>query len=485
MRLSLKFKLIGAFLLIVSCLPIIGGIGLYFSKQTSKKYARIVQMNVSGAETFEALRQSLKDLVQYTIWQALPENTKVEFEKATEKIQMAKKIFENGSSQLLDDSATLQDKAEVDVLSKKWSSLVLLSEKVSKLAAENDPKNSFEMLKILRTSFNSAAEDYSDNLSILAESRNKRIDGYVADTENLNRTGFWINLGIVISGFLLALALGIQFASSLAKNLNTVAGKLSAEADEMNLHSEQISESSSNVSGMVSNSAASLVQISGTFDEITNVFKRSSKNAEQAVALAEASATSAQVGESNMIGLFQSMKEISTSSNKISSIVSLIDGISFQTNLLALNAAVEAARAGENGKGFAVVADAVRSLAQKSAGAVKDIEVIINEIMEKISLGTLQVDKSGVAIKNILQSVEKVSKISVDISSEIKQQVLGIDQVNSALKVIDGSTQNTARSAHEMTNSANLMSKQAVELNDQSNLLRLIIAGENRYKKVR
>ncbi len=482
MRFSLRYKLIGAFLLIVCCLPIIGGIGLFFSKQTSKNYNRVVQIGVAGTETYGALQQAAKDLIQYTIWQTLPGNSKTDIEKATEKIETAKKIFENASAQLLDESSTDQDKILFADLAKKWQTLTEYSGQISKISLAKS--NDAQMFQILRGVFNVSAEAYSESLSKMSESQSAKIDALMSDTEKINRTGLWTNLGVIVAGFLLALALGISFANTLSKSLNNVASQLSAEADEVNHHSDQISEHSQNVSDMISESSTSILQISSSFHQITQVVKRSSNNADLALVLSNESTTSAQQGEKEMHGVIQSMKEISGSSSKISSIAALIDDISFQTNLLALNAAVEAARAGEHGKGFAVVADAVRALAQKSAEAVKDIEAIVDENLEKINQGVQRVDKSNMVLKNILQAVEKVTKINSDIASDSKQQTTGIDQINKALKVIDATTQDTAKSTQDMASSASLMSKQAVELNDQANLLRKIIIGEDRFKKV-
>jgi methyl-accepting chemotaxis protein-1 (serine sensor receptor) len=167
------------------------------------------------------------------------------------------------------------------------------------------------------------------------------------------------------------------------------------------------------------------------------------------------------------------MREINDSSRKISEIVSLIDEIAFQTNLLALNAAVEAARAGEQGRGFAVVATEVRNLAQRSAGAAKEIKGLINDSAEKVRVGSSLVDQSGKALAEIVDSVKKVTDIVAEIAAASQEQSAGIDQVNHAVLQMDEMTQQNAALVEEAAAAARAMHEQAGELARQVSFFQL------------
>jgi len=171
------------------------------------------------------------------------------------------------------------------------------------------------------------------------------------------------------------------------------------------------------------------------------------------------------------------MREINSSSRKISDIVSLIDEIAFQTNLLALNAAVEAARAGEQGRGFAVVATEVRNLAQRSASAAKEIKLLINDSADKVHTGTALVDQSGKALAEIVDSVKKVTDIVAEIAAASQEQSAGIDQVNNAVSQMDEMTQQNAALVEEASAAARAMHEQASELTRQVGFFRVV--GDN------
>ncbi|MFT4248532.1 MAG: methyl-accepting chemotaxis protein, partial [Pseudomonas sp.] len=167
------------------------------------------------------------------------------------------------------------------------------------------------------------------------------------------------------------------------------------------------------------------------------------------------------------------MSEIERSSRKIAEIISVIDGIAFQTNILALNAAVEAARAGEQGRGFAVVASEVRTLAQRSASAAKEIKGLIDDSVGKVADGSALVNKAGATMGEIVASVQRVTDIMAEISAASQEQSSGIEQVNQTVTQMDETTQQNAALVEEATAAARAMEEQASQLVDAVALFRL------------
>ena len=228
--------------------------------------------------------------------------------------------------------------------------------------------------------------------------------------------------------------------------------------------SSQIADGNQDLSGRTEQQAAALQQTAATMDELGTTVRHNADNARQANTLAQGAAAVAAKG-GDMVGqVVQTMKGINDSSRKIADIIGTIDGIAFQTNILALNAAVEAARAGEQGRGFAVVASEVRSLAQRSAAAAREIKTLISASVERVEQGTAQVDQAGHTMEEIVTAIQRVSAIVGEISSASVQQSSGVSQVSQAVTTMDQATQQNAALVEESAAAAESLRQQAQQL---------------------
>ncbi|WIW01013.1 methyl-accepting chemotaxis protein [Achromobacter ruhlandii] len=251
-----------------------------------------------------------------------------------------------------------------------------------------------------------------------------------------------------------------RMQESLARTVATVRRGV----DEINVGSREISAGNTDLSSRTEQQAASLEETAASMEELASTVKQNADNARQANQLAASASDVAERGGSAVAEVVNTMQGISASSRKISEIVSVIDGIAFQTNILALNAAVEAARAGEQGKGFAVVAGEVRSLAQRSAQAAKEIKGLIEDSVTKVGAGSEQVERAGATMQEIVASVKRVTDIMGEISAASEEQSSGIDQVNRAVSQMDEVTQQNAALVEEAAAAAGSLQEQAQRL---------------------
>ena len=219
--------------------------------------------------------------------------------------------------------------------------------------------------------------------------------------------------------------------------------------------------------------ASNLEETAAAMEELTSTVHNNTANAEQANKLVAGTAESARRGGDVVGQVVEKMASITASSNKISDIIGVIDGIAFQTNILALNAAVEAARAGEQGRGFAVVASEVRNLAQRSAAAAKEIKELITESVQQVADGGKLADSAGAAMQDIVKSVQNVAGLMQEIASASQEQSLGIDQVNQAVTQMDDTTQQNAALVEQAAAAAQSLSEQAARLEEVVGLFKL------------
>jgi len=252
--------------------------------------------------------------------------------------------------------------------------------------------------------------------------------------------------------------------NSLVDAMAGILGQIKVAADTIGEGAREIAAGNTDLSQRTESQAASLEETASSMDEITSTVRHTADNARQANQLAiEATAIASRGGDA-VHGVVDTMSQISQSSKKIADIIGVIDGIAFQTNILALNAAVEAARAGEQGRGFAVVASEVRSLAQRSATAAKEIKHLIGDSVERVGAGTRLVESAGRTMDEIVGSVKRVADLIGDISAATLQQSAGIEQINQAIAHMDQSTQQNAALVEEASAAARSMEEQASDL---------------------
>ncbi len=250
----------------------------------------------------------------------------------------------------------------------------------------------------------------------------------------------------------------------MQNRLSEVVGSIRSGADSVATASSQIAQGNQDLSQRTEQQASALQQTAATMEQLGTTVRNNADSAQQANQLAQnASAVAAQGGD--VVGqVVVTMQGINDSSRKIGDIIGTIDGIAFQTNILALNAAVEAARAGEQGRGFAVVASEVRSLAQRSAEAAKEIKTLIGHSVEQVERGTVLVDQAGKTMGEIVGSIQRVSDIVAEITSASAEQSSGVQQVGTAVSHMDQATQQNAALVEQSAAAAESLKDQAQRL---------------------
>jgi methyl-accepting chemotaxis protein len=384
-------------------------------------------------------------------------------------------------------------------------------DKAIKARADGDPDGAS---RILTAEYMPAADAYEGALADLVKMQHKRIDAIAADIKASNNSSVRmigvlavvaVALGALCSWLLTAgIVRPIRQAVSLAEqvaagdltqrieantkdetgallralrhmndSLVAIVSQVRSGTDTIATASSEISAGNLDLSIRTEQQAGSLEETAAAVEELTGTVRQNADNARQANQLSITASEVAIQGGAVVGQVVQTMGSINESSKKIVDIISVIDGIAFQTNILALNAAVEAARAGEQGRGFAVVASEVRTLAQRSANAAKEIKELITASVDKVDSGTRLVDQAGATMEQVVSSIRRVTDIVAEIAGASAEQSAGIEQVNRAVGDMDASTQHNAALVEQSAAAATSLQEQASRLAGTVSVFRL------------
>ncbi|MBQ4770989.1 methyl-accepting chemotaxis protein [Pectobacterium versatile] len=252
--------------------------------------------------------------------------------------------------------------------------------------------------------------------------------------------------------------------NGMRKSLSGIVEQVRESSESIATGASQIAAGSTDLSQRTEEQAANLQQTAASMEEMSQTVRQNTETVRNATQLAQAASDTAAKGGEAVGNIVITMKEITDSSHKIGDIISVIDGIAFQTNILALNAAVEAARAGEQGRGFAVVAGEVRSLAQRSASAAKEIKELIGHSVEKVEAGSVMVNSAGATIEALVRQAHNVADLLNEIGVTTQEQESGVSQIHDAVNQLDQVTQQNAALVEQSASAADSLSDQAARL---------------------
>lgn len=351
-------------------------------------------------------------------------------------------------------------------------------EELSQLCSAGRAKDAFVLYRDKASSIEAPMERAAGELMELQ--RQAMASDAAAGEKDVGRAR-WI--GIVLTAVALVVALlELMVVRGITQSLRNVTSELAEGAAQIARAAGEVSSSSQSLSQGASEQAASLEETSASAEEVTSMTRKNAENSRSAAELMTKVDQRVSDGNRTLDQMVTSMAEITSSSDKISKIIKVIDEIAFQTNILALNAAVEAARAGEAGMGFAVVADEVRTLAQRSAQAAKDTAALIEDSISKSNEGGLRLQRVAHVIHSITESSTQVKTLVDEVNIGSQEQARGIEEIAKALAQMDQVTQTTAASAEESASASEEMSAQAQSLNQIIEQLQSMIGGLARAK---
>lgn len=499
--LRLRTKLISAFSVVLALTIFLG---IFANAKLSSVHERTVDLAENWLPSVVVLGEVTSltsDVQRFTLRHILAADAgaKKGLEQEAQKaLEQFRKLDQDYSARI----ASPQEKATWEDLKKRWADYLVIQTKAMEASQASNTQVATELVNgKLIVEFGKVSENI-DALIALNVKGGKESARQSEQTYDTARWAVWGALAVVIAaGMAIALALSAMMSKpmedtvavlkrvaegdltqqvqtqrqdeigdiqralgQMVRSLADTVNQVRSGADSVATASSQIAQGNTDLSARTEDQASSLQETAAAVEEMAGTVRTNADNARQANQLASAASEVAARGGEVVGQVVDTMNDIQSSSQKISDIIGVIDGIAFQTNILALNAAVEAARAGEQGRGFAVVAGEVRSLAQRSANAAREIKTLINDSVEKVNAGSNLVSTAGTTMQDVVHQVRKVTDLVGEIAHASAEQSQGIGQINQAVAQLDQSTQQNAALVEESMAAAESLRSQANKL---------------------
>ncbi len=474
------FRLKMLSLISISCF-LFAGLAIYAYQLCTDYDAKLTQANlvrIPLAQGTNELAVSVQTIARF-LWVAVISDSPEELKTAQTRIQSEIDTFEKNVEAVdkLPKPEFVQGKFKE--IKESW---LPLKESVNKILAEANKgteENRLAARKMIKADLRPLIEHTTGVIDELNDYRAKLVTELAAKDAKESQEAKTLLVIVSILSWLGLGTLGFWIASKVASVLTHVIQNLSHHSQEVSHASEGLSAAATELSSGATETASSLEETVASTEELNSMVQTNSTNATQASSLAVEGRGTAEAGEVQITELYTAVGDVSTSSKKIEEIINVIDDIAFQTNLLALNAAVEAARAGEQGKGFAVVAEAVRTLAQRSSVAAKDIGTLITDSVAKIAKSQELAEKGKESLGKIVHSIHKISDINAEIATASQEQANGLTSISKAMNEIDKATQQNASASEEISATSEEMTGQSMALQDLVTELVTFVEGGN------
>jgi len=501
---SIRTRMIGAIAMVLALLVIVGGVGLYGMNSLRGQSKQFAEKSVGDAHHMTLLIEAMGNLRRYEKDMVINHAQADQVKTYHQKWDEARKALEDNVKELMHGHEDANNKVLGQILPLMNDYVakaqpVLGQLETGSMASASDANAALKGAK-------EHAQEAEKLLAELRKSLTQESDKAMKPSESTQGTVFTVFIAVLVLSSVIVVPLTLlnmqsictplaeagALADAIAKGdltmtakevvgqdeashlmnslqnmqqaLQSLVGHLRVSADSIRTASVEIATGNQDLSGRTEQTASNLQQAASSMVQLTGTVKQTADSARTANQLANSASTAAAKGGDVVGQVVATMDEINTSSKKISDIIGVIDGIAFQTNILALNAAVEAARAGEQGRGFAVVASEVRSLAQRSAEAAREIKTLIGASVERVETGSRLVQDAGTSMTEIVTSVQRVSDIIGEISAAASEQSDGIGQVNQSVVQLDQMTQQNAALVEESAAAAESLKDQAERL---------------------